>query len=195
MMIKSLWLVAVAVAWSIGSAAFAADQPAASQPTDVKVYQKNYAGWVYRCVAAQKPGQKPIKTCQVSQRVVLKENGRLVPLFVLFFSRDEKNGGYDSSAIVPVGIMLPPGILLSADKDTPIARAVDFCLPNACVIESQSSDNLVQQFKSGTEGRIQMTARNGQPIVINFPLKGFTDAITALDSGRFPPEIKPASAG
>lgn len=195
--IGAVLIAASAMVCLSGPRALAADAAKAGQqamqikPNTVKFYARKYGDWLYRCETAEQNDKKMIKICQVSQSIVLQQDGHMLPLAELAFTKAQDQSGYDFSAAVPLGIFLPPGVGFAADKNTPVTLPVSFCKADSCIVTPSLQNELVKSFKTGTGGRIMMTAENGRKIVINLPLKGFSEALDALDSGRLPPEVKP----
>lgn len=197
--IGAVLIAASTLVWLAGSRAAVADtatggsQAAQTARPTVKFYAKNYGDWLYRCETIDQSGKKTVKLCQVLQTIVIRQNGHVLPLVELSFTKAQDRTGYNFSAAVPIGVLLPPGVSFAADKDTPLNRPIDFCKSDSCIVVPSLQNALVKDFRRGTEGHVGLTAENGRKIVINFPLKGFSDAVDALDSGKLPPEVKPAA--
>lgn len=162
-------------------------------PPAQKLYEKTYGSWIYRCAEVTASGQKPVKSCQVFQQMVVKKDGHDIPLATLIFEKANHQAGYDLSAVLPLGILLPAGVSFSTDTGSPITKAVDFCTEGGCVIIPQSSEGLVDELKDGKDGHIQFIYMNGRKITVNFSLNGFSDAMNAFDEGDLPPEVRKAS--
>lgn len=197
--IGAVLIAAGTLVWLASACAKADTTTDSSPPTQtvrptVKVYAQNYSGWLYRCETVDQNGQKPEKLCQVLQTISVQQNGHVLPLVQLSFTQAQNRTGYNFSAAVPLGILLPPGVSFAADKNPPLNQPVTFCRSDSCIIVPSLQNDLVRDFRRGTQGHIGLTAENGRKILINFPLKGFSDAINALDSGKLPPEVKPASS-
>lgn len=159
-------------------------------PPVQKLYERTYGSWIYRCAEVTPSGQKPIRSCQILQQMVVKKDGHDIPLATLIFEKANNQAGYDLSAILPLGILLPAGVSFSTDTGSPITKVVDFCTEGGCVIIPQSSEGLVDELRDGKKGRIQFVYMNGRKITVNFVLNGFSDAMNAFDKGDLPPEVK-----
>lgn len=197
--IGAVLIAASALVWLASSGAKADTTTNSSQTTQtvqptIKFYAQNYSGWLYRCETVDQSGQKQEKLCQVLQTISVQQNGHMLPLAQLSFTEAQNRAGYNFSAAVPLGILLPPGVSFAADQNPPLNQPVAFCRSSNCTIVPSLQNDLVRDFRRGTQGHIGLTAENGRKIVINFPLKGFSDAIDALDSGKLPPEVKPAAS-
>lgn len=172
--------------------AHAADTKSTVAPP-VKLYAKSYGSWIYRCAEEAPSGQKPIKSCQVLQQMIVKKDGHNIILATLTFEKASNQAGYDLSAVVPLGVLLPTGISLSADRASPITKVVDFCTAGGCFIVPQPAEGLVDELRDGKQGHIQFVYMTGRKITVNFALNGFSEAMAAFDKGELPPELKKLS--
>lgn len=203
---KSLASIAVVMGLMAGSAAGANAQTASQNDTRVsndgatvhptagasvlKLYGKSYGDWVYECVRVVPSGAvSPVK-CFINQRIVVTQNGQQVPWMTIMLAKATGQSDDLVNLVVPLGIMLPPGIDLWSDENAPVALPVNFCTSNGCVVIPQSADGLEKQLKVGQNGHARLTLVNGHTVTANFALTGFGAALTALNSGQLPPEIK-----
>lgn len=160
--------------------AFAATNNDAPAP---KILAHVYESWVYRCAQVAVAGKPDQTSCQVFQRLGITNNGKTLPLAVIAFQKTEDNHGYLLNALVPLGILLPPGVSFSGDDMPPVVKNLTFCQPGSCVIMPQPADGLVAELQSAKEGHLRFVGLNDRTITVTFPLKGFNAAIKALDSG------------
>lgn len=168
------------------SPAFADNPPASHTQPAPKLYTKTYGSWVYRCVEATQPDGHKATSCQIFQNMGVKKDGHDISLAVLSFAKSTVHPGYDLSAMVPLGIVLPAGVSFSADYMSPITKQVEFCQAGGCVVAPQSASGLAEEFEQGKAGHLTFLLLNGHPFTINFSLDGFNDAIKALNSGALP---------
>lgn len=168
-------------------AGFLATQPAladtnATAPAP-KLVSHTYGGWVYQCAetpVADKPDQT---SCQILKQIALTQDGKTIPMAIIFFQKAPKDQGYLLSSMVPLNVLLAPGVTFFGDKMSPVNKAITFCRPDSCVVTPQSADGLVEEFKASDRGHLSFVQLNGQSILFTFPLLGFSDALKALDSG------------
>ena len=171
------------------ASAFAAN-PQEADTTKPEIYAKAYGSWVYRCVQVTPKGESPVKNCEVMQGMFVKQDGHEVQLATISFEKSSTQPGYNFGAVLPLGVLLPPGVSFSADAGSPITKAIDFCNQGGCVILPQPAEGLVDELKSGKQGHINFIYMNGRRIAVNFSLDGFGQAIAALEKGKLPPRIK-----
>ena len=175
------WLAFVFLGFASTRPAFADNPPAShAQP---KIYAKVYGSWVYRCVELTQKDGHPATSCQVFQNMGVKKDNHVFSLAVLSFLKSTDHPGYDLSAQVPLGIVLPAGVSFSADSMSPITKGVEFCQTTGCIVVPQSASGLTEEFEQGKVGHLTFMLLNGHPLNINFSLDGFNDAIKALNSG------------
>jgi len=192
-------LMPVAAEAAGGVNAVAASRPASSigeaapQASTPKIFAKAYGSWVYRCVQVTPPGKSAVTECQVMQQMVLNQGGHSVPLITLALAKTSDGSGYALSAIAPLGIFLPPGVLFWADDNAPVTAALDFCNADGCVALPQPAPGLSAEFKAGKQGHAKLVLTNGHAVTVNFSLSGFSEALTALDSGALPPVAQTSS--
>lgn len=166
---------------------FACAQPAFAATTNdapaPKVHDHVYNDWVYRCVQAPVAGKPDQTSCQIFQNLSVIENGKTIPLAIIAFHKASDNKGYLLNALVPMGILLPPGVSFAADNMPPVVKNVTFCQPGSCVIVPQPDGGLAEELRSAQDGVLRFAQLDGRIITANFPLKGFNAAMKALDSG------------
>jgi invasion protein IalB len=78
--------------------------------------------------------------------------------------------------LLPVGLMLKPGLRFSVDKGAANEGAFEICFPNGCFAESKIKGPLLDQIKKGTT--LNVTVRNQASAEVTFgvPLVGFDKA-------------------
>lgn len=79
-------------------------------------------------------------------------------------------------ALVPVGLLIRPGVQLQVDGAQPQTANYSICFPNACYAELAIDNAYIDKMKRG--GKLQMTAFNqqGRQVRFDFTLIGFTAA-------------------
>ncbi len=81
---------------------------------------------------------------------------------------------------LPIGVRLPPGISLWADDRKPWKFPFERCTPDGCQVRALLHEELLQSLKTGLVGRVTFQDAAGQPITVDFSLKGFTAALSEL---------------
>lgn len=113
------------------------------------------------------------------QSVVDQEINKALLTMSLAYSPEQDK--YAIQIALPLGIALQPGITIKVDEDfevggIPIVR----CEPIGCLIEAEAATDLIDAFKSGTNGSIYFAAVSGQVTALPFSLEGFSGALKKL---------------
>jgi len=83
-------------------------------------------------------------------------------------------------ATTPLGVMLQPGLKLFVDQKEIGSMPFQVCIQPGCRSEVEMPEELLQHFKSGVSGALQIMRPDGKPISAPFSLKGFTAGLEAL---------------
>jgi invasion protein IalB len=126
-------------------------------------------GWFKACSK-----QEDVDICNV-QNISLADSGQLVTGISLIEIKGKVNRKVFQVS-VPTGRLVPPGIGLQVDGAN--AQKIDYviCFPDRCVAEVPLSDQLVANFKKGTELTLTSVNFQNQPNPIKVSLSGFTAA-------------------
>ncbi len=126
-------------------------------------------GWFKACSK-----QEDIDICNV-QNIVLADSGQLITGVSLIEIKGKVNRKV-FQVTVPTGRMMQPGIGMQVDGGK--AQKVDYavCFPDRCVAEVALTDELVNNFKKGTELTLTSVNFQNQPNPIKVSLQGFTGA-------------------
>ncbi|TVR07882.1 MAG: invasion associated locus B family protein [Salinarimonadaceae bacterium] len=76
--------------------------------------------------------------------------------------------------ILPLGLLLQPGIRFAVDQGRPTNGAFAICFPNGCFAEAEIEEAGVNQFKRGNTLNISVQNQIGQVVTFAVPLAGFT---------------------
>ena len=166
------------LAAALGLAMEGAAAPASAQseaPRNQTTEDRWIEDWVLRCLPAAE--SRP-RTCRMVQSAVASEGGqRLLQVAVGRFGPERLLGAVIS---VPIGVRLPPGIDLRVDDRKPWNFTFERCSPSSCQVHALLHEELLQSLKAGLVGRVTFQDAVGQPITVDFSLKGFTAALREL---------------
>ena len=113
--------------------------------------------------------------CEIYQRQDMKDSGQRVIELAIGYPEDQKEAR--GIFILPMGILLEPGVKLTIDDGKPLAFQVRYCLPNGCYAYVSLNDDLLKHLSNGTQASVEIVRANGEPLKIPMPLKGFTKAL------------------
>ena len=78
------------------------------------------------------------------------------------------------------GILLPAGLTLHVDEKELVRFPLRFCNINGCRGQFPVPDDMQQLFAAGQKGRVIFRQPNGQPLRVEFSLRGFAAGIADL---------------
>jgi invasion protein IalB len=96
--------------------------------------------------------------------------------------RDTPQGSVDTviTVLVPLGVMLKPGLGVQIDSGEATRGAYELCDRNGCVLQSPMPAAMVSSMKKGVTAKFTMVAPPNKEIVSSLSLSGFTAAFNAL---------------
>ncbi len=81
--------------------------------------------------------------------------------------------------IVPLGILIPPGLRISAGAGQPRAAPYETCVQGGCVASLLMDSGLSSAMILNTTGQVVVVNGAGKAVALNYSLKGFADAVAA----------------
>jgi invasion protein IalB len=114
------------------------------------------------------------ETCYTTRDFVTDKGQRIVA--VALYDVKAKNAPKVLRILMPLGLLVPPGIRIAAEKSQPAAGRYSSCLPNGCFAEAAVKDDLVAALKKGM--LLNVSARNqaGKEVTFTVPTDGFGKA-------------------
>jgi len=162
-----------AIATLLGSTLPVLAQSQAPAPAERDV--ERIQDWALQCTKAQ--ADKP-RTCFLIHDVFRAENNqRILQVVVGHFGADSVLGAL---FFVPLGIRLPPGLVLKIGQNEAQKLPLERCTTKGCQAQILLADPLLSSFKAGTDGEITFEDAAGQAVGVTFSLKGFTAGLGKL---------------
>lgn len=167
---------AVAVATGALSPFAASAQTAPPQPGQPNlvpvVAEPSQTGWTKLCGDDQASGA----TICYTTRDFVSDQGQ--PVLAVAVYDIEAPEGQDDQLVVrflmPLALLLQPGIRFAADQNTATNGAFAVCFPNGCFAEAQITPQIVDQMKAGNTLNISVQDQQAQVVTFQVPLSGFT---------------------
>lgn len=175
-------------------------QPAAPQPAPAQPAQNNQAAggtgpllvqvkaepsqadWTKVC------GKDPSNNSEIcyTTRDFVSDQGQPVLAAAVYDVR-----GAQSQKIVrflmPLGLLLKPGIRFAIDQTQPLAGAYTMCFPNGCFAETVGlKDDTVNAMKRGSNINVSVQNQVGREVTFQVPLAGFGKA---FDGAAIDPKV------
>ncbi len=89
-------------------------------------------------------------------------------------------------ALLPIGLLLKPGVRFSVDKNATSDGSFEFCMPNGCFAETRVKANVIDQMKKGKIFNIVAKGLANNEVTFALPIEGFGKA---FDGPAIPPEV------
>ncbi|MGV6872636.1 invasion associated locus B family protein [Pseudochelatococcus sp. B33] len=88
--------------------------------------------------------------------------------------------------LMPLGLLLRPGLRFGVDKNEPSAGQYAICFPNGCFAEAPVPEAFVTQLKRGNILNVSAQNQMAQEVTFTVPLAGFTKG---FDGKPIDPEV------
>lgn len=134
--------------------------------------EPSQTGWTKLCGDDQASGARICYTT----RDFVSDQGQPV-LAVAIYDIDAPEGQEDqliARFLMPLALLLQPGIRFAADNNDAVSGAFAVCFPNGCFAESAITEAMVDQMKAGQTLNISVQDQQGQIVTFQVPLEGFT---------------------
>jgi invasion protein IalB len=162
--LKTFLVTAAALGISIAPEASFAQQPA---PDNL---------WQTRCAGPSRTVEA--LTCETSQSLRVKENGKL--LFKIDVIFPPKKAAPILQMQAPLGFFLPGKIRLAVDG-TPISElTIGTCDARGCFLSAPATDEMIGAMKAGVKMQIDFAPTADRRQSVDVPLSGFSRAIQAI---------------
>ncbi len=76
--------------------------------------------------------------------------------------------------LMPLGLLLQPGIRFGVDNAQPTGGRYAICFPNGCFAEAQIKDDFINQMKKGTNLNVSVQNQGGREATFQIPLADFS---------------------
>lgn len=179
-------LSAVAIILLAGSAVAQTQNNVAAKPDTPAVQSTRFDDWYYRCVDVQAAEGKAISQCEVAQIAQVKQGEENVNVLTLAIAKtasaNNKKAGNDLllTALVPLNVVLPIGLDLSADGKDVVTIPYRNCNQAGCWAQQKLDQKMLGSLQKAVTGEARLRLMNGQNINLKFSLKGLTKALAEL---------------
>ncbi|MGF9763123.1 invasion associated locus B family protein [Microvirga sp. 0TCS3.31] len=75
--------------------------------------------------------------------------------------------------VMPLGLLLQPGLRFTVDQGQAVAGRYVMCLPNGCFAEAQVKDDFIASLKKGASLNVSVQNQMGREITFAVPATGF----------------------
>lgn len=161
---QRLSLFALLVLLSLFPVAFA-------QSNNTNVTTEQIQDWQVECPTA---GGR----CAMSQLINNPSDNQ--PLMRVVVMYPEQFDGAAITFLVPLGVILAPGLELTVDGNAAAAFPYQNCQPGGCRADLPAQPELLQRLRGGSVATLSFIDPNGQQIDLDISLSGFTAAINRI---------------
>jgi invasion protein IalB len=88
--------------------------------------------------------------------------------------------------VMPLGLLLQPGLRFAVDQAQAIPGKYVMCLPNGCFAEAQVKDDFINALKKGTNLNVSVQNQIGRELTFAVPAAGFAKA---FDGAPIDPKV------
>jgi len=88
--------------------------------------------------------------------------------------------------LMPLGLLLQPGIRFGVDAAQPIGGRYAICFPNGCFAEAQVKDDFINAMRKGTNLNVSVQNQGGREVTFTIPL---TDFAKGFDGAPIDPKV------
>ena len=180
-MFRSIFALPFVAMLITGSAAMAQEDSSAATGLDMgqevqedqSYIKETYGDWQLQCFRSEAE-EDP---CQMYQ-LLREDAGNPVAEFSLFKLPDDSQAVAGATVVVPLGTLLPNGLLITVDDSTPKAYTYSFCSLVGCFARIGFTQAEIDAFKAGGEAFLTIVPAQApdQRVVIKASLDGFTKA-------------------
>ncbi len=136
--------------------------------------------WSIRCNQIAKPeSEETTEFCQIAQRLNEQESGKRFAEFLIGYPAETK-GEARGIVILPLGVLLSPGVKMQIDDGKMYQFDYRYCTDIGCVSVIKLTNETIEEMKQGNKAAIQFVSAKGLQINLPITLSGFTKAITDL---------------
>lgn len=128
--------------------------------------------WVVRCLEAQ-AGQP--KRCEMVQVLTDRNSRREVLVMVVGYV--DRKPHPQAVFVLPLGVLLPPGVALKIDQGAPRTIGYRHCEPQGCIAPWQMTEVDLGALRAGTTLTVSVNDHGGKLVDLPVSLKGFTAAL------------------
>lgn len=161
-----------------------AQQPGAAAPTGPTVVQvksnPEQTGWTKVCGKDQAANKE---ICYTTRDFVSDQDQPVLAVAIY----DVKG---DANKIVrflmPLGLLLQPGIRFGVDSAQPTGGRFAICFPNGCFAEAQVKDDFINALKKGTSLNVSVQNQGAREVTFQIPL---TDFAKGFDGAPIDPKV------
>ncbi len=131
--------------------------------------------WTERCNKNEKAEGPKRGRCEIFQRLIVKDTGQRVVEMAIGFPKEKKSAR--GIIIVPLGILLQPGIQMKVDDKAPFKFQSRFCDTGGCYGFVDLNDKILADLKAGKKIVLSFQTIENKTMNVELSLKDFVKAL------------------
>jgi invasion protein IalB len=147
-------------------------------PSEPGLEVRQFQDWAVRC---GRPAEGAAEACEMLQQRQDEQGQTVLAIAVGDVPNNDSPG---MLIILPLGVWLPPGVVVKVDGGKEVPARIERCERRGCQVELLLKPEVLTVLKSGREANVlfQIYDQNGQPKVVGVPfsLLGFTAALEEI---------------
>jgi invasion protein IalB len=147
-------------------------------PSEPGLEVRQFQDWAVRC---GRPAEDASQACEMLQQRLDEQGQTVLAIAVGKVPNTDEPG---MLIILPLGIWLPPGVVLRFDNGEEVPSRIERCERRGCQVELLLEPNVLALLRAGREANVlfQIYDEHGEPIVVGVPfsLLGFTAALNEV---------------
>lgn len=153
-------------------------QEQSGESADPDVTTSRYRDWALSC---RTNTETNTQQCTMFQRLVVEETKQVALNVAIGYLRNDEGRPVPVAIITfPLGIWLPGGATMRVDSGEPIRFAIERCFRRGCQTGITLTDDILAQFRAGSQATITIQQARDQNIDLNVSLSGFSAGFKAL---------------
>lgn len=124
---------------------------------------------------------KMVRSCGIVQATRNEERQNIGLSLVLVKTKQDGKDVVMVRVMAPIGVFLPMGVALEIDGEAISRVPFTRCAPQICMAMGSASDETLTKLKKGKLATFFIYDNPGAGIPMKIDLKGFSDALAALD--------------
>ena len=158
------------VFWTIFWLIFCFTNPVYAKPE----HGKKFKDWTVACEKLPTSGEE---ICNIVQNVTNDSDKVVMQIAIGYRPKSEE---VQALITLPLGVVLQPGIELTAGTAKPFRVPYSVCVQHGCVAITKLSDEVIKGMQAGSKGSVKFAAARQQVVEIPVSLSGFTAAFKSL---------------
>jgi invasion protein IalB len=147
-------------------------------PSEPGLEVRQFQDWAVRC---GRPAEGAAEACEMLQQRQDEQGQTVLAIAVGDVPNNDSPG---MLIILPLGVWLPPGVVVKVDGGKEVPARIERCERRGCQVELLLEPEVLTVLKSGREANVlfQIYDQSGQPKVVGVPfsLLGFTAALEEI---------------